>query len=174
MRSNFIWRFTPSRTEPLILEDVFVQRESLLKDIVERVKESATTGDKHFVVLVGPRGIGKTHFVSLVHHRISGNKPLSKKLRIASRQSPLALIQVEEAIAHLKPILPEDTEFEIVKLSTPGDHDQTTSLTDPEVPDDFFTRSIDDCLLNGDAELSVHSAKDLPDNPRKGPRKLWA
>jgi uroporphyrinogen III methyltransferase / synthase len=35
-------------------------------------------------------------------------------------------------------------------------------LTDAAVPDDFFTRDLDDALLSGHADLAVHSAKDLP------------
>ncbi len=81
--TNFIWRFTPSRTDPALLEAIFVQREALLDNVLERVVESASTGNKHQVLLIGPRGFGKTHFVSLVRHRVSQNETLSRKLRIA-------------------------------------------------------------------------------------------
>jgi tetratricopeptide (TPR) repeat protein len=81
--TNFIWRFTPSRTDPALLEAIFVQRQALLENVLERMSESATTGNKHQVLLIGPRGFGKTHFVSLLRHRISQNKALSRKLRIA-------------------------------------------------------------------------------------------
>ena len=80
---NFIWRFTPSRTDPALLEAIFVQRQALLDNVLERISESATTGNKHQMVLVGPRGFGKTHFVSLLQHRVRQNKRLSRKLRIA-------------------------------------------------------------------------------------------
>ncbi|MDH3601105.1 MAG: ArsR family transcriptional regulator, partial [Candidatus Tectomicrobia bacterium] len=81
--TNFIWRFTPSRTDPVLLEAIFVQREALLDNVLERISESATTGNKHQVLLIGPRGFGKTHFVSLLRHRVSQNKALSRKLCIA-------------------------------------------------------------------------------------------
>ena len=81
--SDFIWRFTPSRTEPALLEEIFVQRGALLGDISERVRESALTGNKHQVLLIGPRGIGKTHLIALLHHRVTQTPDLSDRVRIA-------------------------------------------------------------------------------------------
>lgn len=82
-KTNFIWRFTPSRTDPALLEAIFVQREALLDNVLERIHESATTGSKHQILLIGPRGFGKTHFVSLLRHRVKQNPTLRGKLRIA-------------------------------------------------------------------------------------------
>src|SRR5689334_1440552 len=81
--SDFIWRFTPSRTEPEVLEEIFVQRQEMLADIVERVRESAVTGNKHHILLIGPRGIGKTHLIALLHYRITQDPALADKVRIA-------------------------------------------------------------------------------------------
>ena len=81
--NDFIWRFTPSRTDPQVLEEIFVQRQGMLADIVERVRESALTGNKHQILLIGPRGIGKTHLIALLHHRMTQNPALAKKIRIA-------------------------------------------------------------------------------------------
>lgn len=84
MTSNdFIWRFTPSRTEPELLERIFVQRQALLANIVDKVIEGTRTGNKHQLLLIGPRGIGKTHLISLLHHRITQQTDLADKLRIA-------------------------------------------------------------------------------------------
>ncbi len=80
---DFIWRFSPNRTPPEKLEAIFVQRQALLEDTLERIAESVTTGNKHHLLLVGPRGIGKTHFVSLVHHRAAGDASLAARMRIA-------------------------------------------------------------------------------------------
>ncbi len=80
---DFIWRFTPSRTDPELLEAIFVQRESLLIDVLERIKDSAQSGNKHHMLLVGPRGIGKTHFVALVYSRVRKDPELEGAVRIA-------------------------------------------------------------------------------------------
>ncbi|MEI8380027.1 MAG: tetratricopeptide repeat protein [Planctomycetota bacterium] len=80
---EFIWRFTPSRTHPRLLEEIFVQRHDLLNDIVEKAAESVNTGNRHHLLLVGPRGIGKTHLISLLDHRITQDTSLTPKVRIA-------------------------------------------------------------------------------------------
>jgi tetratricopeptide (TPR) repeat protein len=81
--SKAIWVFTPSRTDPKDLEFILVQRHELLKDAVERVKESALTEHKHHLLFVGPRGCGKTHLVTLIVSRLGTDDTLANKLRIA-------------------------------------------------------------------------------------------
>jgi tetratricopeptide (TPR) repeat protein/energy-coupling factor transporter ATP-binding protein EcfA2 len=78
-----IWVFTPSRTEPKDLEFILVQRQRLLQDSVERVKESALTDHKHHLLFVGPRGCGKTHLVTLIVSRLTEDDELADRLRIA-------------------------------------------------------------------------------------------
>ncbi len=81
--SRSIWVFTPSRTDPADLEAILVQRHDLLKDAVERVRESALTANKHHLLFVGPRGCGKTHLVTLIVSRISADAEASRHLRLA-------------------------------------------------------------------------------------------
>ena len=104
---NFIWRFTPSRTDPELLEAIFVQRESLLADVLERIKDSAQSGNKHHTLLVGPRGIGKTHFVALVHSRVRKDPELEDAVRIAwlnedetTTSFVQLLVKIYRALAH--------------------------------------------------------------------------
>lgn len=82
-------------------------------------------------------------------------------MKVGSRSSPLALAQVEEVFALLarKKIRPA---YDVIKFSVRGDKDKTRSLTDRQVPDNFFTDTLDAALLNGEIDVAVHSAKDLP------------
>jgi predicted ArsR family transcriptional regulator len=80
---QFIWRFSPNQTDPALLEAIFVGREALLQNVLEKLAESAVTKARHQVLLVGPRGIGKSHFMALVAHRLNGDSALKDKLRIA-------------------------------------------------------------------------------------------
>lgn len=82
-----------------------------------------------------------------------------KKLRIAARTSPLARLQVDEAMSASGWDIP----YDVLGASSPGDRDLVTDLADPTVPEDFFTRDLDRMLLEGEADLTVHSAKDLPE-----------
>jgi tetratricopeptide (TPR) repeat protein len=79
----FLSRFTPSRTDPEVLAKLFMQREGLLTDAEERIHESAVSGNKHHLLIIGPRGSGKTHFVALMFHKLSGRDELRERLRIA-------------------------------------------------------------------------------------------
>ncbi|WP_089936480.1 tetratricopeptide repeat protein [Candidatus Entotheonella palauensis] len=117
--TNFIWRFTPSRTDPVLLEAIFVQREALLTNVLERVNESATTGNKHQMLLIGPRGFGKTHFVSLLWHRVIQNPTLSRMLRIAwlnEDETTTSFIQLLMRIYRaLVETYPEDFSSELIE-----------------------------------------------------------
>src|SRR6185503_20768268 len=83
MTANFLFRFTPSVMEPEALEAIFVQREEIVQRIVDLTCESALTSSKHHTLLIGPRGIGKTHGMSLVYHRVKALEDLREKLLIA-------------------------------------------------------------------------------------------
>jgi tetratricopeptide (TPR) repeat protein len=75
--------FNPSTSDEKTLEALFVVREDLAQRILKGISESAKTGNKHQVLLVGPRGIGKTHLVSLLYHRVNQDNSLADILRIA-------------------------------------------------------------------------------------------
>ncbi len=79
-----------------------------------------------------------------------------KELRVVARNSPLSLLQVEEAFS----VLPE-INYRLVTLDTFGDRHRQISLMD-NIPGDFFTRELDALLKEGKADVSVNSAKDLP------------
>ncbi len=75
--------------------------------------------------------------------------------KVGTRPSPLALKQVEEIQRRL-PWL----RLETVVIQTRGDRDKVSSLWHEEETD-FFTREIEQQLLDGSVDLAVHSAKDL-------------
>lgn len=67
---NAIARFTPSLLPGEQLQQLFVAREPTLNRIMSRVHEAQHSSRRSHTLLVGPRGAGKTHVVSLVAHRI--------------------------------------------------------------------------------------------------------
>ncbi len=54
-----------------------------------------------------------------------------------------------------------DAEFEIVQVKTKGDKNQSLSLS-ADGGSGLFTKEIEEALLRGQADVAVHSAKDLP------------
>ncbi len=87
-------------------------------------------------------------------------------LRIATRGSKLALIQAELAASKLRAASPGLT-VELVTITTAGDRDQSTPLPEGERAG-WFTSAIQDALLRNEADLAVHSYKDLPTKRPRG------
>ena len=82
------------------------------------------------------------------------------ELRIATRSSPLALWQAEEVARQLKPIYP-DLKVSLVKLKTRGD-----KLLDAPLAKvggkGLFVKELEAGILEGKADIAVHSMKDVP------------
>jgi tetratricopeptide (TPR) repeat protein len=75
--------FNPSAMPSELIEGIFVQRENIAERLVDIFEESVRQESKHHVLLVGPRGIGKSHLVSLVYHRLKAKEDLADKFCIA-------------------------------------------------------------------------------------------
>ncbi|MBW3667199.1 MAG: hydroxymethylbilane synthase [Actinobacteria bacterium] len=81
-------------------------------------------------------------------------------LRIATRASRLALAQADE-VARLLRAAHSDLEMSIVEVATTGDRDRISSVaTLTEVG--AFVRAVQQTVLAGEADIAVHSCKDLP------------
>ncbi len=78
-----IYRFSPNRTDPRVLEAITVQRHRLAQIAFDRLKSSVLTGDKHHLLFVGPRGSGKSHLITILAHRLANDPALTNRLRIA-------------------------------------------------------------------------------------------
>lgn len=85
------------------------------------------------------------------------------KVVLATRKSPLALAQSGLVSEHLAARMPGH-EFEFLKIVTTGDQRLNWSL-EKEGGKGLFTAEIEQALLNREARIAVHSAKDLPGEP---------
>ena len=79
----FVSRFSPNRTDPKVLEAIFVQRHRLADVWLEQLRDSVLTGVKHHLLAVGPRGCGKSHLVVLLVSRLRSDPAVREKVRIA-------------------------------------------------------------------------------------------
>lgn len=80
-----------------------------------------------------------------------------EKIKVIARNSKLSLLQVEEVFQHYKNIT-----YELHVIESWGDQHKEVSLLNGEAPADLFTRELDAALLDGRADIAIHSAKDLP------------
>ena len=81
-------------------------------------------------------------------------------LRLATRGSPLALVQTELVAATLRLAVPT-IEIELVTVTTAGDRDRTSPLTTIG-GQGIFVDGVREAVLDGRADAAVHSLKDVP------------
>ncbi|MCG5499738.1 hydroxymethylbilane synthase [Ectothiorhodospira lacustris] len=82
------------------------------------------------------------------------------ELKIATRKSPLALWQAEEVAARVTKLFPE-VKVTLVKLSTQGDRILDTPLAKVGGKG-LFVKELETAMLQGEADIAVHSMKDVP------------
>ena len=72
MRQGFLRssRYSPGNMDRESLEALFVGRHDVMEDVLSRVTTSIRSPEKHYILLVGPRGSGKTHCLALAYHRL--------------------------------------------------------------------------------------------------------
>jgi hydroxymethylbilane synthase len=82
---------------------------------------------------------------------------------IATRGSALALAQANLIAEQCRNIFPRQR-FELKIIKTTGDKLQTASLANvgEGLPKGLFTKELEVALVNGRADLAIHSLKDLP------------
>lgn len=81
---------------------------------------------------------------------------MSRTLRVIGRGSLLSVLQVREVFGLLPRLA-----WELETIATYGDKHKEISLMQT-IPADFFTKELDEALLEGRADVAIHSAKDLP------------
>ncbi len=81
---------------------------------------------------------------------------MKSKLKVATRDSELAIAQVREVEEMLV-----SSQFVLCSLKSFGDKHKNISLMS-SIPDDFFSREIDAEVKRGNVDIAIHSAKDLP------------
>jgi hydroxymethylbilane synthase len=91
---------------------------------------------------------------------VAGCNYSMKKLRIATRQSALALWQAN----HIKSLLESahaELQCEIIGMTTLGDSNKSSPLSQMGGKG-VFVKELETALLDGSADIAVHSMKDVP------------
>lgn len=89
-----------------------------------------------------------------------------RQIRIATRESQLAMWQANYLKDLLTTVSPEH-EVVLVPVSTIGDRDRREPLR-AMGGQGVFTREVQRVVLSGEADIAVHSLKDLPTGPIEG------
>ena len=70
-------RYSPGNLAPNILERLLVGRSDLLDEILSKVSKSIHSSSKQHILIVGPRGAGKTHLIALLNQRLATDPNLA-------------------------------------------------------------------------------------------------
>jgi len=89
-----------------------------------------------------------------------------RTLRCATRGSALALAQVVITTRALQAVDP-GIEVPVIEITTQGDRDRVTPLTQLG-GQGVFAAAVREAVLDGRAEIAVHSLKDVPTTPVEG------
>jgi hypothetical protein len=93
-------RFTPSLMSHELLERLFVARERTLDAVMARIDAAVGSRERNHTLLVGPRGAGKTHLVSLVYHRVQERRDAGARLQVAwLPEDPWTLVSYRHLLA---------------------------------------------------------------------------
>jgi tetratricopeptide (TPR) repeat protein len=63
--------FTPSAQDVEVLEALTVGRQALIRELLDDVDELVRRGNRHHRLIIGPRGIGKSHLLTVLADRAS-------------------------------------------------------------------------------------------------------
>ena len=91
---------------------------------------------------------------------------MKKTLIIATRTGSLAMAQTQIVVSAIQKLYPA-LDIRIKKIASQGDKDRRTTLWELKSTG-FFTSLLEDALLAKDADIAVHSYKDLPTAIREG------
>lgn len=79
-RLDSISKFSPGNCTHELLEAVLVAQHDLVNRLERSVIDSVLNDSKHNCLIVGPRGIGKTHILAILYNRIRKNKDIGDKV----------------------------------------------------------------------------------------------
>ncbi len=91
---------------------------------------------------------------------------MKTKIVVATRASKLAYGQTLQTVESLR-LLNPGVEFEIKTFSTKGDKDRVSPLTEFGGTG-VFVKELEDALLRNEADIAIHSSKDVPNDIPEG------
>ena len=96
MTAPEFFKYNPRLSSPEDLEATFVARQAILNGLLDDLRARADSPANQHVLIVGPRGIGKTNLLLMIRHRVA------KDPTLAAAYLPLQTAEEEYSIASLR------------------------------------------------------------------------
>jgi DNA-binding MarR family transcriptional regulator len=108
--------YRPQRTEVEVLEAISVAREPLLRDILGRMERWEPGSSRQHYLLIGPRGIGKTHLLRVIEHRLRHQPELrSRWVPAVLAEDFYGVANIGDLLLEVLRVVAEATEVEILE-----------------------------------------------------------
>jgi len=88
-----VYKFTPD-LDIETLKEITVGREKQVNRILEELKSAAEGNYRNHYLIVGPRGIGKTHFILLLHHAIKNGELSNHFIPVKFAEEEYSIISI--------------------------------------------------------------------------------
>lgn len=109
MRARFS-RFSPHLVDPDLLEELTVGREQFLQGLISGIVGTLTEGGARYELIVGARGMGKSHLMSLLRHRLSRHEAIKAEaviVALSEEEHVSSLLDLFARILRAMPASPE-------------------------------------------------------------------
>ena len=93
MSDLVIYRFQPDAMDPKTLRTLFVGDENLLRKMREEIQKAVRNRTPRYYLVVGPRGIGKSHFITLLYHDL---KKLEEAISVKLSEEEFSVYRVSD------------------------------------------------------------------------------
>ena len=108
------YRYSPENMDRTTLERLFVGRGKLLESLLKELKDAARKKVPRFYLIIGPRGIGKSHFLVLLYYQIQ-NKLDALLIPIKLAEEEYSVFRVSDLFLRILEEKSENT-FDILSL----------------------------------------------------------
>ena len=106
-----IYKFTPDLQNSEELKKLFVGREKLLKDILGKIEKATITGTSKNCIIIGPRGIGKTHLLLLIYYSINESKLRNHLIPIKFAEEEYSIFDLADLILKILEHMNEEVDI---------------------------------------------------------------
>ena len=124
-----LYKYTPGLADPEVLRKTIVGREEQLKTIARILKNASSRRSLSHALLIGPRGIGKTHLLRIIYHSVRGDIDLKPLGRYGDHFVPV-IFPEEEYINSLEKFLARAVKY-LGSESAPGTPPAPQSFNQP-------------------------------------------
>jgi DNA-binding MarR family transcriptional regulator len=122
--------YNPREASPEILEAMLVGREGIVREVIDDLARQAGSASRQHWLIRGPRGIGKTHLMGIIYHRVRRDPKLSRAYlpiwlaeteAYSAYSTAVLLIQIAERLAEELGDAASELRAKLQELGSNGD-----------------------------------------------------